>query len=86
MADVVCLHAVQVLNAIFSTPLILNDGHEILQRLEAGDEVADIAEDLGQKFGQPGQAPIRGQTAPIKGRFQRQRGGCSKGIGFCGRL
>ncbi len=56
MVDVICSSAVQLLNAIFTTPLILNDGHEILQRLEAGDQVADIAEDLGQKFGQPGQA------------------------------
>lgn len=56
MADVVCAQAMQVLNAIFTTPLIFNDGHEILQRLQAGDEVADIAEELGRKFGQPGQA------------------------------
>jgi len=56
MAAVACLEAMELLNAIFTTPLILNDGHEIFQRLEAGDEVADIAEELGEKFGQPDQA------------------------------
>ena len=56
MADVVCLQAMELLNTVFMAPLIFNDGHEILQRLEAGDEVADIAEDLGQKFGRPDKA------------------------------
>lgn len=56
MAEVVCLEAVDLLNAIFGTPLILNDGHEILQRLEAGEDAVAIAEDMSDKFGQPGQA------------------------------
>ncbi|MDZ4278039.1 MAG: hypothetical protein U1B78_02755 [Dehalococcoidia bacterium] len=56
MADVVCLQAIELLNGIFGTPFILNDGHEILQRLEAGDDVSDIAEDIGAKFGKPAHA------------------------------
>lgn len=53
MADIGnCIQAMELLNAVFNTPIILNDGHEILTRLEAGDEVADIVEELAAKFGQ----------------------------------
>lgn len=55
MADVSCLQAVELLNNVFNSPLILNDGHEILQRLEAGDDVDEIVGDLTEKFGRNGQ-------------------------------
>jgi len=48
-----CLESMELLNAIFQTPLILNDGHEIYQRLQAGDDVVSIVEDLNEKFGRP---------------------------------
>ena len=51
MADIVCLEGVDALNLLFGTALILNDGHEILARLEAGDDVADIAEPYAEKLG-----------------------------------
>lgn len=54
MAEVMCLEAMQLLNAVFGTPLILNDGHEIYARLEAGDDLADIAEEFGEKLGRNG--------------------------------
>jgi hypothetical protein len=43
----------QVLNMVFSSGLIGNDGHEIAARLEAGDDVSDIVGDLAVEFGQP---------------------------------
>ncbi len=46
-----CIEAVELLNLVFATSLILNDGHEILARLRAGDEVADLAEEYARKFG-----------------------------------
>ncbi|MEX0785837.1 MAG: hypothetical protein WD939_04300 [Dehalococcoidia bacterium] len=46
----------ELLNQVFGTALILNDGHEILARLEAGDEIADIGKEVGEKFGKPGVA------------------------------
>lgn len=53
MADTgTCIQAMELLNAVFNSPIILNDGHEILVRLEAGDEVVDIVEELAAKFGQ----------------------------------
>ncbi|MBI5263604.1 MAG: hypothetical protein HY852_17485, partial [Bradyrhizobium sp.] len=48
-----CAEAMQLLNVIFTTPLILNDGHEILVRLNAGDDVVDIVSGLNEKFGDP---------------------------------
>lgn len=53
MVDIPCAQGMELLNQIFQTAIILNDGHEILARLENGDEVVEIAEDLGKKFGQP---------------------------------
>jgi hypothetical protein len=45
---------------VFQVPLILNDGHEILARLDAGDDVVDIVIELNGKFGRPeDQAAIR---------------------------
>lgn len=46
-----CPEAMELLNQIFLTPLILNDGHEILVRLNAGDDVLDIVGELNEKFG-----------------------------------
>ncbi len=51
-----CLQAMELLNTVFSSPFIFNDGHEILTRLNAGDELADIVEGLGTKFGRPEEA------------------------------
>ncbi|MGB2694783.1 MAG: hypothetical protein WBD55_06290 [Dehalococcoidia bacterium] len=48
-----CPETIELINAIFTTPLILNDGHEILARLQAGDTVPQIVEDLGPKFATP---------------------------------
>ena len=53
MPDTGCQAAMELLNAVSASGIISNDGHEILARLEAGDDVADIAEDLGRKFGRP---------------------------------
>ena len=52
MADVGCQAAVELLNAVFGSGLILNDGHEIYARLQAGDELADIAGEVGEKLGE----------------------------------
>ncbi len=43
----------EVLNTVFSSGLIGNDGHEIAARLEKGDNVADIVGDIAVEFGQP---------------------------------
>ena len=43
----------EMLNLVFSSGLIGNDGHEIAARLEAGDNVEDIVGDLAVEFGQP---------------------------------
>ena len=48
-----CPEAMEVLNVVFSSGLIGNDGHEIAARLEAGDDVADIVGDIAIEFGQP---------------------------------
>ncbi len=47
-----CPEAMEVLNTVFSSGLIGNDGHEIAARLEAGDDVADIVGDIAVEFGQ----------------------------------
>lgn len=53
MPDIGCPAAMELLNQVFATKLILNDGHEILERLEAGDGVVEIIEHYNEKFGQP---------------------------------
>ena len=50
MADLGCNEAILTLNAVFQSALILNDGHEILARLQTGDDPADIVTDLASKF------------------------------------
>jgi hypothetical protein len=60
-----CTEAMQLLNMVFSAGIIFNDGHEIFARLDAGDDVADIAADVAKKLGQmdkagPVQAVIEG--------------------------
>jgi len=56
MPDVMCAQAMDLLNIAFMTPIVFNDGHDIVRRLDAGDEVADIVEDLGKKFSYPDKA------------------------------
>ncbi len=51
MADVGCSEAMALLNAVFQTALIMNDGHEVYARLSAGDDPADVIAELGTKFG-----------------------------------
>lgn len=53
-----CLETVGLLNAIFQVPLILNDGHEIFARLNAGEDVVEIVQDLNEKFGSAEHAPL----------------------------
>lgn len=53
MANVGCQMTVDLLNAVFDTALILNDGHEIYARLSAGDDVVAVVQDLNHKFGRP---------------------------------
>jgi hypothetical protein len=43
----------ELLNQVFTTALILNDGHEIFARLNAGDDMIDIVDELNNKFGRP---------------------------------
>ncbi len=48
-----CSATMELLNTVFASGLILNDGHEIYARLNAGDDVLDIVEELNGKFGRP---------------------------------
>lgn len=52
MPDTACDGAMQLLNQVFASGVIQNDGHEILARLEAGDQITDVVGDFGRKFGQ----------------------------------
>lgn len=55
-----CREAMELLNLVFSAGIIFNDGHEIFARIDAGDDIADIAVDLAEKFGQKDKAgPIQ---------------------------
>ncbi len=51
MPDISCSEAMALLNGVFQTALILNDGHEIYARLSAGDDPAEVIAELGEKFG-----------------------------------
>jgi hypothetical protein len=44
---------VDLLNLVFDTALILNDGHEVYARLSAGEDMVAVVRDLNQKFGKP---------------------------------
>ncbi len=46
-----CAEAMELLSIVFRVPLILNDGHEILARLDNGDDLVEIFQDLNAKFG-----------------------------------
>ncbi len=46
-----CPESMELLNQVFRTALILNDGHEIHAKLVAGDNVLDIVGELNDKFG-----------------------------------
>lgn len=64
MPEITCLEAMALLNTVFSSGLIFNDGHEIFARLQAGDDTASIVADFGRKFGQPESVqPIRDLVA-----------------------
>lgn len=58
MAETGCDQAMQLLNLVFDTALILNDGHEIHARLSAGENAAQVLIDQGTKFGR-----LRGSRA-----------------------
>lgn len=51
--EVGCTQAMELMNTVFSSGLVLNDGHEIYARLEAGDDVATVIDDLNKEFGNP---------------------------------
>jgi len=54
MAELGCPEAMQLMSVVFSVPTILNDGHEIRDRLKAGDGIPEIVEGLVGKFGRRG--------------------------------
>ena len=51
MVQVACAEAMDLMSMVFSSGIIGNDGHEILARLNAGDDPVEIMGDLGDKFG-----------------------------------
>jgi hypothetical protein len=51
MSGTGCLEAMELLNLAFATVFILNDGHEILARMSAGEDVAAIAADYSARLG-----------------------------------
>lgn len=53
MAAPGCGEAMKLMNVVFSSGVVGNDGHEILARLNAGDDVLEVVEDLNEKFGRP---------------------------------
>jgi hypothetical protein len=54
----------QLLNFVFSAGIIFNDGHEIFARIDAGDDITDIAVDVAEKLGQKDKAgPIQAVIA-----------------------
>lgn len=56
VSDVHCAEAMQLVNQVFGSGLIFNDGHEIHARLEKGDDLGDILVELNSKFGKPRRA------------------------------
>jgi len=67
-----CAEAVELLNVVFQVPLVLNDGHEILTRLRAGDDLGDIARDLNGKFGMPENGAAIGTVIQAWPRLHRE--------------
>jgi hypothetical protein len=69
MAELGCPEAMELMNLVFRVPTILNDGHEIRERLAAGDDIADIVNELIEKFGRKGAArrlrPVFGSWPPL---------------------
>ena len=63
MAQVGCLEAMDLLNMVFSSGIIGNDGHEILARLQAGDDAADVMGDVADKFGKTEQGSALREVA-----------------------
>jgi hypothetical protein len=53
-----CAETVHLLNAVFQTYFIYNDGHEILARLNSGDDVVDIVQALNRRFGRREYRPL----------------------------
>jgi hypothetical protein len=43
----------KLMNVVFSSGIVANDGHEILARLNAGDDILEVVEDLNMNFGRP---------------------------------
>jgi hypothetical protein len=48
-----CLESMELLNLFFTTAIVLNDGHDVLARLAAGDDIAEVARDHAEKLGRP---------------------------------
>jgi len=48
MAQVACSEAMELLNFVFSSGIISNDGHEILERLQVGDDLVEFIGELGE--------------------------------------
>lgn len=53
-----CMETVDLLNVVFQAPFIFNDGHEILTRLRAGDDVVEVVQGLNRKFGRREYRPM----------------------------
>jgi hypothetical protein len=53
-----CAQTVELLNMVFQAPFIFNDGHEILTRLRAGDDVVEVVQGLNRRFGRREYRPL----------------------------
>ena len=53
-----CMETVDLLNIVFQAPFIFNDGHEILTRLRAGDDVVEVVQGLNRRFGRREYRPM----------------------------
>jgi len=58
MPEAGCFETMQILNAVFLSPLIFNDGHEIHDGLAAGRNINDIVDEIAAKLGFGDKAPI----------------------------
>jgi hypothetical protein len=52
-----CEEAMVLLNIFFATAMVLNDGHEVLARLEAGEDVVEICDDYCRRLGREDHIP-----------------------------